>query len=218
MIVIIAILIFILAYLYGSQATARLIAKGARSLNINKVGTGLADTENIYTNISKPLGILVGALDLVKAYVFLQVINFILVQVEPFMGLAHFENLYKMNMMMVYGLGMLLGHCLPLQYHFKGGRGIFTYMGFFAYFSPWPVVITAAIAWFLVVKYRQIRFAQYLSVILPPLLFQGSYFILPKILSSYHQDLPPYFVGIMFFNAIFMGVLNILVSRRLGEI
>ncbi|MFA7543503.1 MAG: glycerol-3-phosphate acyltransferase, partial [Candidatus Cloacimonadaceae bacterium] len=88
MIVIIAILIFILAYLYGSQATARLIAKGARSLNINKVGTGLADTENIYTNISKPLGILVGALDLVKAYVFLQVINFILVQVEPFMGLA----------------------------------------------------------------------------------------------------------------------------------
>ncbi|MCB5268787.1 MAG: glycerol-3-phosphate acyltransferase, partial [Candidatus Cloacimonadaceae bacterium] len=119
MIVIIAILIFLLAYLYGGFSTARLIAKGFRSLNVYKIGTGLADTENIYTNISHPLGILVGALDMVKAFVFLQLVRFILSLIDPVSTILSFELLYSNSMMLVYGLGMLVGHCLPWQNHFR---------------------------------------------------------------------------------------------------
>ena len=74
MIYLIAAGIVVLAYLYGCFSTARIVAKGFRSLDIYKVGTGLADTENIYANISRPLGVLVGALDMAKAYLFMKVI------------------------------------------------------------------------------------------------------------------------------------------------
>lgn len=213
-VVIIAFLIFILAYLYGGFSTARLIAKGARSLNVYKIGSGLADTENIYTHISKPLGILVGLLDVVKAFVFLQVVGFVLMLLQPVVGVSGFHNLYGNSMMMIYGLGMLVGHCLPWQNHFRGGRGIFTYMGFFAYFSFWPIFITAFLTWIVVIRFRQIRFAQYMIVILPVVLFQVFYYFVPQ----FKPQLPPFFVLIMWGNAIFMGVLNFMVSKRLGEL
>lgn len=214
MIGVFAILIFLLAYLYGGFSTARLIAKGFRSLNVYKIGTGLADTENIYANISRPMGILVGALDVVKAYLFLQLVHFALNLIEPYTGMAAFPTLYSHSLMLVYGLGMLVGHCLPWQHRFRGGRGIFTYMGFFAYFSFWPIFITAFLAWIVVVRFRQIRFAQYMIVLLPVLLFQVFYYLLPQ----FRPELPPFFVIIMWGNAIFMGGLNFVVSIRLGEI
>jgi glycerol-3-phosphate acyltransferase PlsY len=49
--------------MFGGFSTARILAKSVRSLNIYKVGTGLADTENIFQNVSRPMGILVGLID-----------------------------------------------------------------------------------------------------------------------------------------------------------
>ena len=161
MIYLFVLLIILLSYLYGGFSTARIIAKSFRSLNIYKVGTGLADTENIYTNISKSMGIIVGALDVAKAYVYMMVIELLLRllgSAEIFSGIS---ILYSHNIMLLYGLGMLVGHCLPLRNHFRGGRGIFTYIGFMAYFAFVPMLITTIIAWVLVVRFRQIRFAQY---------------------------------------------------------
>ncbi|MCB5286855.1 MAG: glycerol-3-phosphate acyltransferase, partial [Candidatus Cloacimonetes bacterium] len=129
----IAILLFILAYLYGGFSTAQVIAKSFRSLNVYKVGSGMADTENIYRNISRSMGLLVGAIDLSKAYLFLMVVEFILRLLDSAASFADFATLYSPTLMMVYGVGMLIGHCLPLTHNFRGGRGIFTYMGFFAY-------------------------------------------------------------------------------------
>lgn len=213
MIAIYAILIFILAYFYGGFSTARMIAKTFRSLNINKVGSGLADTENIYTNISKPMGILVGGLDIAKAFIFLKLVEFFLLFLQGVPNLSHIGTLYNPNLMLGYGMGMLLGHCLPPFNHFRGGRGIFTYMGFFAYFAFYPMLITALLAWLLVSRFKQMRFAQYMIVILPVVLFQIFYHAIP----GYRQELPQYFVSIMLGNALFMGILNIIVSKRLGE-
>ncbi|HNQ43941.1 MAG TPA: glycerol-3-phosphate acyltransferase [Candidatus Cloacimonadota bacterium] len=213
MIILVACLIIMLSYMYGCFSTARIVAKSFRSLNIYKVGTGLSDTENIYTNISKPLGILVGALDVVKAYVYLLAVEFVL-RILSARIFPEIQPLYGHNIMLLYGLGMLAGHCLPLTNRFRGGRGIFTYMGFIAYFAFVPTLVTAIIALVLVVIFRQIRFAQYLIVILPVVLFQGLYFLIP----SFHSDLPPYFITIMWGNALVMGILNYMVSKHLGEI
>ena len=173
--------ILILSYLYGCLSTARIISKSSRSLNIYKVGTGLADTENIYSNISKPMGVLVGALDAAKAYVFLLVVEMLLSLLDRSGAVSGVSALYLHNVMLLYGLGMLVGHCLPYTNHFRGGRGIFTYMGFIAYFAFYPMLITSVIAWILVVRFKQIRFAQYLIVILPVILFQVFYSLLPSI-------------------------------------
>ncbi|MCK9584285.1 MAG: glycerol-3-phosphate acyltransferase [Candidatus Cloacimonetes bacterium] len=210
---IIAILIFSLAYLYGGFSTAQVIAKGFRSLNIYRVGTGLADTENIYSNISRSMGLLVGAIDISKAYLFLMVVEFVLRLLSNVTSFADFSTLCSPTLMMVYGVGMLIGHCLPLTHHFKGGRGIFTYMGFFAYFVFLPVFITAILAMILVWKFKQVRFAQYTIVILPVILYQIFYHTIP----GYRKELPPFFTGILIGTAFFMGLLNIIVSKRLGE-
>lgn len=213
MIYLIAILIILLAYLYGCFSTARIITKSVRSLNVYKIGSGLADTENIYTNISKPLGVLVGAMDVAKAYLFLLVVEMLLRLIDRTGTFSGMDALYRHNTMLLYGLGMLIGHCLPWTNQFRGGRGIFTYMGFVAYFAFTPTLISAIFAWILVIRFRQIRFAQYLVVILPVVLFQVFYSFVP----AYRRELPSYFVPIMLGIALLMGVLNIIVSKKLGE-
>ena len=206
--------IVVVAYMYGCFSTARIIAKSFRSLDIYKVGSGLADTENIYSHISKPLGVLVGALDVAKAYLFMKVAEMLLILLAG-SGLVHgVEAVYAPTYMLVYGLAMLVGHCLPVTHRWKGGRGIFTYTGFMAYFALWPMVIAMVVAWLLIAIYKQIRFAQYLIVILPVILVQVFYSFIPM----FRKELPPYFIGMMLGVALFMGILNFVVSKKLGEL
>ncbi len=120
MIYLFVILIIIIAYFYGCFSTARIVAKSFRSLNVYKIGTGLADTENIYTNISKPLGTLVGAIDVAKASLFLLVVEFLLGFIDiKVINYPDFTILYSENLMLIYGLSMLIGHCLPLTHRFR---------------------------------------------------------------------------------------------------
>ncbi|HQI53675.1 MAG TPA: glycerol-3-phosphate acyltransferase, partial [Candidatus Cloacimonas acidaminovorans] len=110
MIYLFVILIIIIAYLYGCFSTARIVAKSFRSLNVYKIGTGLADTENIYTNISKPLGTLVGAIDVAKASLFLKIVEFLLGFIDiKVINYPDFTILYSENLMLIYGLSMLIG-------------------------------------------------------------------------------------------------------------
>ena len=213
MIYLFSILIVIIAYLYGCFSTARIVTKSFRSLNVYKIGTGLADTENIYTNISKPLGTLVGAIDVAKAYLFLLLVEFVLRFIDiKIINYPSFTVLYSDNLMLIYGISMLIGHCLPFTHRFRGGRGIFTYMGIFAYFAFLPAIISAFIAGIIVLRFKQIRFAQYLIVILPVILY-----IIFYTLFHYHKYSPPYFITLLLGNAIMMGILNIIVSKKLGE-
>lgn len=191
-----------------------MLAKGVRSLNIFKVGTGLADTENIYSHVSKPLGILAGALDVLKALVFLMAVHVLSVLLDSTGVFSGSELLYNRNVMLLYGTAMLVGHCLPVFHKFHGGRGIFTYTGFLLYFVPIPMLIALTIAWLIVVLYKQIRFAQYVIVILPVLFTHVFYTFFPQLL----PDIPRFFVAIIWAVAILMGTLNFIVSKKMGEI
>ncbi len=215
--ILIAILIILLSYFYGGFSTARMLAKSFRSLNIYKVGTGLADTENIYYNVSKPLGILTGTLDAVKSYAFLFFASLLLSFMDKMPFPPDLSFLYSNDLLMLYGLSMLIGHCLPLRRHFRGGRGIFTYFGIMLFFTPIPAVITGLLALILVMVFSQVRFAQYTIVILPVLLtLICSSFPFCSILA------PQFETGSLFTTkllgmAFAMGVLNYFVSKKLGE-
>ncbi|MDP2172567.1 MAG: glycerol-3-phosphate acyltransferase [Candidatus Cloacimonadaceae bacterium] len=214
MIYLLALLIALLSYMYGCFSTARIVAKSARSLNIFKIGTGFADTENIYCNVSKPMGVLVGALDVVKAMLYLAVVESVLRFCEPMMTLEGLDLLYSANFMLIYGLAMLVGHTLPITHGYRGGRGIFTYIGFVAYFAFLPMLVTVVLAWLIVLIYKQIRFAQYLIVILPVILTQVFFSFIPW----FRRELPPHFVTILLGISLLMGILNFIVSKKLGEI
>jgi glycerol-3-phosphate acyltransferase PlsY len=215
--IIVAILLILLSYLYGCFSTARVLAKSVRSLNIYKVGTGFADTENIYFHISKSLGILAGALDITKSYAYLYFLHFMLVFMDKMSLPPDLSALYSSNMMMFYGAAILIGHCLPLTNKLRGGRGIFTYFGIMLYFTFTPAVFTGVLALILVTGFRQVRFAQYTIVILPMLLtLVCSSFEFCSIFRSSQAAVPLFTTKLLGF-ALLMGVLNFIVSKKLGE-
>jgi len=194
----------VISYLIGCFSTARLIAKSFKSLNIYKVGTGHPDTENIYCNISKSLGILAGIVDFGKMFVYLLFLKLLL------------ENFYPanstQNYLLILGFAMVVGHCIPITNKFKGGRGIFTYLGFitfffFIYYTILPMIAVVLLAILVIWLFKQMRFAQYLIVLLPPFI---SFFL--KSNGGSHFPMK------MFLSAILMGIINFFVSKRLGEL
>jgi len=207
-------LVIIAAYFYGCFSTARMLTKTFRSLNIHKVGSGLADTANIYSHVSRPMGILVGALDILKALLLMVVVELLMKLLDSHSTIPGADLLYQRNVMLLYGLAMLVGHCLPITNKFRGGRGIFTYTGYLLYFTPWPMLISLFLAWLIVLLWKQIRFAQYVIVILPVLLTHVFYAFIPGI----REKLPGSFVALIWGIAILMGALNFIVSKKMGEL
>jgi len=151
------------------------------------------------------LGILTGILDIGKIFFFLVLLDFLLC--NPFLqgqipGLC---NIATQNYLLILGFVMVIGHCLPITHGFKGGRGIFTYIGFVMFFAPWPMLIICLLSLFIVMKFKQYRFAQYIIVLLPPFL---------NLFFEANRN----FLGKMFIAAFLMGVINVFVSKKLGEI
>ena len=206
----IPILIILASYAIGCFSTARVVAKSAKSLNIYRVGTGHADSENIYCNVSRPLGLLVGAIDAGKIYLWLLFIRWLLTHAFPvYADMPQVVEFSHRNWMLVYGFMMIVGHTLPVTHKFKGGRGIFTYSGFVAYFALYPMAAVAALASFLLFRFHQVRFAQYMIVLLPPI-------VIHICNRFFHAGYPS--ITHMLIAAILMGVLNFLVSKQKGEI
>jgi acyl phosphate:glycerol-3-phosphate acyltransferase len=199
------IIVIPLSYAIGCFSAARLVAKGGRSLNVYKVGTGLADTENIYFNVSRLLGVLVGAIDVTKLYLWLEVLHTVLVDSNRYWGMHNFAT---ENWLLFFALAALVGHCLPYTQHFRGGRGVLTFTGIMLYFAFWPTLISGLLALFFIFRFRQVRFAQYTSVILPAFL---------ALLSN--RFLHTGYTGFikLFALILIMGALNFVLSKRLGE-
>jgi glycerol-3-phosphate acyltransferase PlsY len=76
--IIVFVVLLIISYLLGCFSTAKLIAKSYKSINIYKVGSGHPDTQNIYHNIDKSLGIFTGIVDLGKVFFYLFLLKYIL--------------------------------------------------------------------------------------------------------------------------------------------
>ena len=79
----------IISYLIGGFSTCIILAKSFKSLNLYKVGTGHPDTENLYQNVSKSLGLLAGAIDFLKVYLYLMLLN---VLFRNFFPGIHYQN------------------------------------------------------------------------------------------------------------------------------
>jgi len=199
---IVFVVLLIISYLLGCFSTAKLFAKSYKSINVYKVGTGHPDTQNIYNNVDRTLGIFTGIVDFGKMYFYIVLLSFLL-NYPPITDVI--GNIGTNDHLLILGFFMVVGHCLPVTHHFKGGRGIFTYIGFVLFFAPFPMMIIILLAIILVMFFKQIRFAQYMIVMLPP------------FINFFFED-DPSFLAKMFFAALLMGIINYIVSKKLGEI
>lgn len=200
-IIVFIVLIFV-SYLLGCFSTAKLFAKTYKSINVYKVGTGHPDTQNIYNNIDKMLGIFTGVVDFGKMYFYIVLLSFLL-NYQPITNII--GNIGTNDHLLVLGFFTVIGHCLPVTHRFKGGRGLFTYIGFVLYFAPFSMMIIVALAIIIVVFFKQIRFAQFMIVMLPPFI-------------NFFFENNAAFLAKMFIAALLMGVINFVVSKKKGEI
>jgi len=185
-------------YILGCFSTASVLAKHFKYKNIYKIGSGLADSENIYRYVSKPLGIICGVIDFAKMFIFLWLIRYILSK-------TIYHSLGDDVMLFIFGFFYIAGHCLPVCNKFRGGRGVFSYIGLISFFMPYVMLGVVAVAALTVWIFKQYRFAQFFIVLVPPLL---CYYI-----TRQHN-----IVGMMSITALLMGILNYLVSKKCGEL
>ncbi len=195
--------ISILAYICGLFSTARVLAKTFKYLNITKVGSGHADTKNIYSNVSKAMGVIVGIIDIGKIYLFLYLIKYLLINV-----LNHPE-LATDNLLFIYGFFLILGHCFPFYNKFKGGRGIFTFAGYLGFFAPITMLIVGTISAVIALGFGQYRASKYFTV--------GAPVIASLIISTITQVTPGLTTKI-FIASILMVIVNFIVSRKRDEL
>ncbi|MBC8526947.1 MAG: glycerol-3-phosphate acyltransferase [Candidatus Cloacimonetes bacterium] len=194
------IILILLAYYIGSFSFARIITKIFRNLNICKVGDLTADATNVYRNVSKTLGIVVWILDFLRIYISLWFVWLVFLKNEP-------------ELLILVGFSMIVGHCFPIMHRFVGSRGVVAYIALLFFFAPYATLIVGIACLVILIFFRQIRFIQYMMVIMVPVV----YYILRKIetpmLFSHEVN-----VKYLLLASIIMGILNFFVSKRYGEI
>ena len=99
----------IFCYLIGSINFAYLVAK-YKKINIQEIGSGNPGSSNILRALGRNYAIVVLLGDLFKG-----VVPFLLFGIQT-------ESI-------IYGVMAVIGHCFPIFYKFKGGKGVATYLG-----------------------------------------------------------------------------------------
>lgn len=197
MILIKAIIAVIVCYLIGSFSFAQFFAKRYRKMNIYRSGDHTADASNVYRNISKPAGILVWVMDFLRVYVIL------------WLGGKFFFPSHPLILLLI-GMAIIVGHYFPIQNKFIGGHEIITYVALLLYFAPLPTILVIVLALLLILFFNQARFATYLLVIFTPILcYIFQYF---KITDVARID-----AKYLIITSVIMGIINIFVTKRTGE-
>ena len=96
-------------YLIGSINFAYLVAK-YKKINIQEIGSGNPGSSNVLRALGRNYAIVVLLGDLFKG-----VVPFLVFGIQT-------ESI-------IYGVMAVVGHCFPIFYKFKGGKGVATYLG-----------------------------------------------------------------------------------------
>lgn len=123
----------LIGYLIGSILFARLITRLATGQNILELGNHNPGAYNVFRNVGKGWGILVGILDAGKA-------------LFPMLIARYAFHLQDDIALGCLGIGALLGHGYPLYYHFEGGRAASILMGMLIFFVPYEFLFSFLIS------------------------------------------------------------------------
>lgn len=99
----------IASYLIGSINFAYIVAK-FKNINIQEIGSGNPGSSNVLRALGKKYAIIVLVGDLFK-------------------GIAPFLIFGGELVTLIYASLTVIGHCFPIFYGFKGGKGVATYLG-----------------------------------------------------------------------------------------
>ena len=126
------VLTFLIVYFICSINPAIEICKRKTGEEKIKIGCGNAGTANAMRVLGTPLGILVIILDEVKVFVSF----FIMLLISKLFG-----NSVDTTFKTIFILASIIGHCFPIYYGFRGGKGVIVGITTVAIFDPTNAVI-----------------------------------------------------------------------------
>ena len=184
----------LLSYLIGSLNASLILGK-INNYDVRKHGSGNAGATNTFRMHGKIQGIIVFCFDCLK--------GFFAIKLSESLILTGLHNpLIDLDIYLYFSaLSVVIGHCYPLWFQFKGGKGAATALGVFLYLEPF-LVVPSLLVWILsLVAFRFVG----LSTIL-------AFFSLPLFI-CYFEDFVFKFSN-MFVFSIILGVLIAFTHRQ----
>lgn len=150
----VAILLCMLTYLVGSLNFSIIISKHYHNDDIRNYGSGNAGTTNMLRTYGRRAAILTLTGDALKAIV------------STLYGylLLGFTGAY------IAGFFCILGHCFPIYYKFKGGKGIVTVAFMILMLDPIVFAILFFVFFGLIIATKMVSFGSVICVMLFPIL------------------------------------------------
>lgn len=152
------IIMAVLGYLIGSINLSIILSKG-KGKDIREMGSGNAGTTNTLRTMGKGAAAAVLVFDVLKGCLIPLVL--ILVGRESWMPI-HFATCNSMAY--IYAFFAVAGHCFPLYYGFKGGKGIATAAGALLVISPAATGIALVEFVLLMVLFRYVSLSSIVAV------------------------------------------------------
>ena len=125
-------IIFLVTYLVGS-INFGLILGYIQGLDLRSQGSGNAGATNALRILGTRSGIFVFIGDALKGYLALYVCNLVLFQQESLL----FSSSDYLFLALIFSL---IGHCYPIWFNFRGGKGAATALGAFLFIDPYFTV------------------------------------------------------------------------------
>ncbi|HXE74095.1 MAG TPA: glycerol-3-phosphate 1-O-acyltransferase PlsY [Candidatus Xenobia bacterium] len=145
-----------LGYLLGAIPFGYLLVRGRSGRDVRAAGSGSIGATNVTRAAGPALGALTLLLDLAKGYAAVEVASRLAAGDARWMATA--------------GLAAIVGHSFPVFLHFRGGKGVATGVGVFAYFTPLPLLAAVAIWLVVVAIWRYVSLGSILAAAAYPVL------------------------------------------------
>ena len=131
----------LLSYLIGSLNASLILGK-INNYDVRKHGSGNAGATNTFRMHGKIQGIIVFCFDCLK--------GFFAIKLSESLILTGLHNpLFDLDIYLYFSaLSVVIGHCYPLWFQFKGGKGAATALGVFLYLEPF-LVVPSLLVWIL---------------------------------------------------------------------
>lgn len=161
----------LLGYLIGSLNLSIVISK-KKGKDIREMGSGNAGTTNTLRTMGKGVAALVFLFDILKGCL----IPLLLILSGPCDWMPILETTCNC-MAYIYAFFAVLGHCFPIYYGFKGGKGIATAAGALLVISPMATLLALGEFIVLMVLFRYVSLSSIVAAmnvaVFTALLYQG---------------------------------------------
>ncbi len=121
------ILFSVIAYLLGSIPSAVWIGKSFHNIDVREHGSKNAGATNTFRVLGKKAGIIVLLMDVLKGFIAVTL---------PVFFLKEDQSNSLIQMQLLAGVAVFLGHLFPVFAQFKGGKGVATSLGIIVAIHP----------------------------------------------------------------------------------